>query len=68
MFREKIGPGEIISAGYDPLCAVLEVQLSINGEVLRYKDVPEDTWYAWKNSGMSRAYFYGNIWGRFRKI
>lgn len=56
---------EIKTAGYDALCATLELELLPDGKILRFYDVPEDIWYAWKGESMAEAYFNRNIFGRY---
>lgn len=55
----------INAAGYDALCATLELELLPDGQILRFYDVPEDIWYALKGESMAESYFNRHIFGRF---
>lgn len=35
----------IATVAYDPLTAVLEIRLLVDGKIRRYGNVPEDIWY-----------------------
>ncbi|MGN1203467.1 MAG: KTSC domain-containing protein [Lachnospiraceae bacterium] len=55
----------IKTAGYDALCAVLELELQPDGKIWRFYDVPEEIWYAWKGESMAVTFFNRNIACRF---
>ena len=55
----------IKSAGYDALCATLELEMN-DGKVWKFYDVPEDIWYAWRREAMTSAFFNQHIACRFQ--
>lgn len=57
-------PG-ISGAGYDALCAVLELEFVSGGEIWQFYDVPEQIWYEWRQSREAIVYFHTRIAGRF---
>ena len=65
MVRTKMMLPEISSAGYDALCAVLELEFIQSGEIWRFYDVPEQIWYEWRKTGEPAAYFRTHIAGRY---
>ncbi len=56
----------IASAGYDALCAVLELEFVSNGEVWQFYDVPEQVWYEWRKTESCISFFHTNIAGKYR--
>lgn len=63
--RSKTVMEGISSAGYNPLCAVLELEFSGDGQVWQFYDVPEHVWYEWRNAEKSGIYFHTCISGRY---
>lgn len=63
MFRCKFTAITIISAGYDPQRALLEVKVARNGEVWQYQDVPEELWYRFKGDRDPDVFFRRYIQG-----
>lgn len=55
----------IASAGYDALCAILELEFAHDGQVWRFYDVPEHVWYEWRRSEKTSVYFHTYISGRY---
>ncbi|MCI8528331.1 MAG: KTSC domain-containing protein [Lachnospiraceae bacterium] len=53
--------------GYDPQCALLEVKLTSDGHVRRYRDVPEDVWYGLRENFHPDVYFRRYICGRYHE-
>lgn len=68
MYRCRFGGNIIDSAGYDAQCAILEVRFSSDGVVCRYLDVPEDTWYCFKEECKPDDFFQRFIKGKFYEI
>lgn len=66
MKRFKIAMDGIASAGYDALCAVLELEFLTDGQVWQFYDVPECVWYEWRNTEAALAFFHTNIAGKYR--
>lgn len=65
MQRYHLLTKEIKTAGYDALCAVIELELLPDGQIMRLYNVPEEIWYAWKGESMTVSYFNRHIFGRF---
>ena len=65
MIRTKTMIPGITSAGYDALCAILELEFFPNGEIWQFYDVPEYIWYEWRQSRETVVYFHTHIVGRF---
>lgn len=65
MTRIRTISGGIVSAGYDALCAILELEFLSDGKVVQYLDVPEDIWYQWKRCSMNEEFYYRNISGKY---
>ena len=57
-------PG-IVSAGYDALCAVLELEFFPDGDIWQFYDVPEQVWYEWRSSRETVIYFHLHILGKY---
>ncbi len=55
----------IEAAGYDAQCALLEVKLAADGRVCRYREVPEDIWYRFRENESPDAYYRRHICGCF---
>ena len=55
----------IASAGYDPLCAVLEIEFTQIGQTRSYFGVSEDVWYGLRNAGSPEDYFRQKILGKY---
>lgn len=55
----------ISSAGYNPLCGILELEFSQDGQVWQFYDVPEHVWYEWRNAEKTGIYFHTCISGRY---
>ena len=65
MIRTKTMIPGISSAGYDALCAILELEFLPNGEVWQFYDVPEYIWYEWRQTKEAAVYFHTHIVGRY---
>lgn len=65
MTRTKTMIPGISSAGYDALCAILELEFISDGEIWQFYDVPEYIWYEWRQSREAAAYFHTYIAGRY---
>lgn len=61
--RCRFGGVVISAAGYDAQCALLEVEFAQNGQVWQYMDVPEETWYRFKNEEGPDMFFHRHIKG-----
>lgn len=57
----------IESIGYDPQCALLEIKLLNDGQVLQYKGVPEEVWYRLRETHHPDVYYRRHICGRFQE-
>lgn len=55
----------IETVGYDAQCAVLEVRLAAAGRVCRYREVPEDIWYRFRENVSPDIYYRKYICGHF---
>ena len=55
----------IFSAGYDALCAILELEFLPDGQVWQFYDVPEHIWYDFKKSESADIFFHANIAGQY---
>lgn len=66
MQRLKMIMAGIASAGYDALCAVLELEFLPDGQVWQFYDVPECVWYEWRNTEAAAAFFHTHIAGKYR--
>lgn len=55
----------IESAGYDAQCALLEVRLAADGRIYRYREVPEEVWYRFRENVSPDAYYRRYICGCF---
>lgn len=58
----------IDAIGYDAQRALLEVRLVRNGRVRRYIDVPEETWYQFRESLSPDNYYRRFICGHFQEM
>lgn len=67
MQRFRVHSTVIASAGYDALCAILEIQFVINGQICRYLNVPEHVWYGFRMAKSMELYFQRNIMGRYEE-
>lgn len=67
MNRFRVHSNVIASAGYDALCAILEIQFVINGQICRYLNVPEHIWYGLRMAKSMEWYFQNNIMGRYEE-
>ncbi len=65
MTRTKTLITGITSAGYDALCATLELEFWPDGQVWQFYDVPEHVWYNWRNTEATHTFFHTNIFGRY---
>lgn len=52
------------TAGYDAQCAMLEVKLT-TGDICRYREVPEDIWYRFREAPSPDRYYRRYICGYF---
>ena len=64
--RIKTAMDGIASAGYDALYAILELEFIPDGQVWQFYDVPEQVWYAWRNTESCISFFHTNIAGKYR--
>lgn len=67
MKRWKLASRMIASLGYDALCAVLEVEYLMDGQVRQYLDVPEGIWYSLKASPCPEGYLNQNVVGKYQE-
>ena len=67
MLRCKFAAPTIVSAGYDPQRAVLEVEFALDGQIWQYLDVPEEVWYRFKKEVGAEHFFHANIKGCYRE-
>jgi len=65
MKRITFGEKVIASAGYDALCAILELEFTRTGQVSQFFDVTEEVWYGLKNADFPDRYFQRRIRGRY---
>lgn len=65
MTRMKTVIPGIAGAGYDALCAILELEFLPEGEIWQFYDVPEQIWYEWRQSREAVVYFHTHIAGKF---
>ena len=65
MDRITFGERVIASAGYDALCAILELEFTRTGQVSQFYDVTEDVWYGLRNADFPDRYFQRRIRGRY---
>lgn len=65
MTRTKTMIPGILSAGYDALCAVLELEFFPDGEIWQFYDVPEQIWYEWRSAKEAAVYFHLHISGKY---
>ena len=65
MIRSKTMIPGIVSAGYDALCAVLELEFFPDGDIWQFYDVPEQVWYEWRSSRETVIYFHLHILGKY---
>ena len=64
--RFKMAVSGIASAGYDALCAVLELEFLSDGQVWQFYDVPEGVWYEWRKTEAAAAFFHTHIAGKYQ--
>ena len=55
----------IETAGYDAQCALLEIRLAADGRVCRYREVPEEIWYRFRENVSPDTYYRRYICGCF---
>lgn len=55
----------IETVGYDAQCALLEVRLTAEGRVCRYREVPEEIWYCFRENASPDVYYRRYICGCF---
>lgn len=67
MQRWKVASKFIASTGYDALCAVLEVEYLMDGQVRQYLDVPEYIWYALRAAPCPERYLHLYIVGKYEE-
>lgn len=65
MERKYIDSTLIISIGYDPQQAILEIEFKSNGQIWQYYDVPEYIWYEMESASSVGKYFRSHIRGVF---
>lgn len=65
MKRLKFAGLIIESAGYDPQCALLEIEFAQDGQVWQYQEVEEDMWYRFKKQVLPDDFFQQCIKGRY---
>lgn len=65
MIRMKTMIPGISSAGYDALCAILELEFLPEGDIWQFYNVPEEIWYEWRQTKEAAAYFHTHIAGRY---
>lgn len=65
MTRSKTVIEGIASAGYDALCAILELEFCSGGEIWQFYDVPEQVWYEWRRTEAAQSFFHTHISGRY---
>ena len=53
----------IETAGYDAQCAMLEVRLTADGRICRYREVPEEIWYRLRENVSPDTYYRRYICG-----
>lgn len=63
--RSKLIMAGISSAGYDALCAILELEFRSDGQVWRFYDVPEHVWYDFRKTEAGDSFFHTNISGKY---
>ena len=64
--RIKVATEGIASAGYDALCAVLELEFLPDGDIWQFFDVPECVWYEWRRTESWISFFHTNIAGKYQ--
>lgn len=67
MHRWKMASKLIASTGYDALCAVLEVEYLLDGQIWQYLDVPEAIWYALKAAPCPEIFLRLNVVGQYEE-
>lgn len=67
MIRYKFGTKTIRSAGYNALCAILEVEFAQDGQIWHYTNVPEEIWYHLRNEKYPDSFFHQHIKGHYRE-
>lgn len=65
MDREFIESKMIVSIGYDPNYAILEIEFKSNNQVWQYYDFPEHLWYEFDSSDSKGKYFLREIKGNY---
>lgn len=63
--RSRMVMAGVASAGYDALCAILELEFQPDGQIWQYYDVPEHVWYDWRKTADSSSFFHTNILGKY---
>lgn len=67
MKRFYFGERIIASAGYDALCACLELEFTQSGCIHHFYNVSEEVWYGLKNADFADRYFQKNIRGKYEE-
>lgn len=67
MFRCKFADVVIASAGYDALCATLEIEFSGDGQIWQYAGVPEELWYRFRQERVPEKFFHYHIKGCYEE-
>lgn len=55
----------IATVGYDPLTMVLEVRLLVDMKIRRYRNVPEDIWYRFRDNYHPDNFYRRHICGHY---
>lgn len=67
MERQPISSSNIISAGYDPVQQILEIEFK-QGLVWQYPNVPEQMWFEFLGAPSQGKYFNSQILPRFKDL
>lgn len=67
MRRVWFGGDEVLTAGYDAQCAVLEIEFSKEGQIRQYQNVSEDIWYMFKQGSLPDLFFHSMIKGNYEE-
>ena len=67
MERQAISSSNIISAGYDPVLQILEVEFK-QGIIWQYANFPEYMWYEFLSAPSQGKYFSSQILPRFKEL
>lgn len=66
MKRNKMMMPGIVSAGYDALNEILELEFQQDGQIWQFYDVPENVWYAFRKTEAVQTFYHTCIIGKFR--